>query len=195
MDGKTTENDTGFTPYDDPEPIAKVGINKKKLEQTTVKFVYNIQIKNEGEIAGYANKITDYIPEGLEFIADDNPNWILDETGKITTDQLKNTLLEPGETAIIEVVLTWKNGDNNLGLKTNIAEISEDYNEKEAEDIDSTPDNVITDNYDEQQEDDDDKALVILELRTGGAVSYIILILTVLLIIAGGIILIQKFVM
>lgn len=195
VDGTTTTTETGFTPYDNPEPIAKAVIDKKKLNKTTVKFVYNIIIMNQGEIAGYATEITDYIPEGLEFVAEDNPIWTKVGDNKITTRALEGTLLQPGETATIEVVFTWKNDENNLGLKINIAEISEDYNEKGSKDIDSDPDNVVIENYDEQQEDDDDKALVILELRTGGAKSYIWLGLTILLIIAGGIILIQKFVM
>ena len=195
VDGKTTVTDTGFTPYDDPEPIAKVVIDKKKLNKTTVKFVYNIIIKNEGEIAGYATEITDYIPAGLKFVAEDNPIWTKEGENKITTRALENTLLQPGETATIEVVFTWINGSENLGLKTNIAEISEDYNDKGSKDIDSTPDNVITDDYDDQQEDDDDKALVILELKTGGAVSYIWLAGVTLIIFASGIMLIKKYVL
>ena len=194
VDGKTTVTDTGFTPYDKPEPIAKVIIDKKKLNKTTVKFVYNIIIINEGEIEGYATEITDYIPEGLEFVAEDNPIWTKVDDNKITTRALEGTLLKPGETATIEVVFTWKRGANNLGLKTNIAEISEDYNNYGSEDIDSTPDNVKPDDYNEQQEEDDDKALVILELKTGGNASYIWLGLTVLLILAGGITLIKRYV-
>ena len=149
---------------------------------------------NEGEIEGYATDITDYIPEGLEFVAEDNPIWTKVDDNKITTRALEGTLLKPGETATIEVVFTWKRGANNLGLKTNIAEISEDYNDYGSEDIDSTPDNVKPDDYNEQQEDDDDKALVILELKTGGDASYIWLGLTVLLILAGGITLIKRYV-
>ena len=42
------------------------------------------------------------------------------------TDQLKDTLLQPGESAVVEVILTWINSEDNLDLKTNIAEISED---------------------------------------------------------------------
>ena len=195
VDGKTTVTDTGFTPYDDPEPIAKVVIDKKKLNKTTVKFVYNIIIKNEGEIAGYATEITDYIPEGLEFVAEDNPIWTKEEDNKITTRALENTLLQPGETATLEVVFTWIKGSENLGLKTNIAEISEDYNDKGSKDIDSTPDNVKIKDYDNQQEDDDDKALVILELKTGGAISYTWLACITLTILAGGIVLIKKYVL
>lgn len=195
VDGKTTVTDTGFTPYDNPEPVAKVVIDKKKLNKTTVKFVYNIIITNEGEIPGYATEITDYIPEGLEFVQEDNPIWTKVGDNKITTRALEQTLLNPGESATLEVVFTWKKGANNLGLKTNIAEISEDYNDKGSKDIDSTPDNVKTEDYDKQQEDDDDKALVILELKTGGSASYMWLGLTVLIILAGGILLIKKYVL
>jgi len=196
VDGTTTTTDTGFTPYDDPEPIAKVVIDKKKLNKTSVKFAYNIIITNQGEIEGYATEITDYIPEGLEFVQEDNPIWTKEGDNKITTRALENTLLKPGETATIEVIFTWKKDANNLGTKTNIAEISEDYNEKGSKDVDSTPDNVVIEDYDKQQEDDDDKALVILELRTGGnGTSYLWLGLVVLLILSSGIILIKKYVM
>lgn len=195
VDGKTTTTETGFTQYDNPEPIAKVVIDKNKINKTTVKFVYNIQITNQGEIEGYATEITDYIPEGLEFFEEDNPIWAKEGNNKITTRALEETLLAPGESATVEVVFRWKQGSDNLGIKTNIAEISEDYNDKGAQDIDSEPDNVKTEDYDKQQEDDDDKALVMLEIKTGKEVTYIWLGLTVLLIIAGGIILIQKYVM
>ena len=194
VDGKTITTDTGFTPYDDPEPIAKVVIDKNKLSKTTVKFVYNIIIMNQGEIPGYATEITDYIPEGLEFVAEDNPLWTKESGNKITTRALEGKLLNPGDSATVKVIFTWKNGAENLGLKTNIAEISEDYNDKGSKDIDSTPDNVKTDDYDKQQEDDDDKALVILEIKTGGSASYIWLGLVVLTILAGGVLLIKKFV-
>ena len=61
----------------------------------------------------------------------------------ISTKLLENTLLQPGESAEVEVVLTWINGEDNMGQMTNIAEISEDYNDKEAPDRDSTPDNQV----------------------------------------------------
>ena len=80
VDGKTTETETGFTAYDNPEPIAKVVIDKKKLDRTKVKFVYSIIIMNQGEIEGYATEITDYIPEGLGYLMDYKENtdnfWI-----------------------------------------------------------------------------------------------------------------------
>src|SRR5574344_2170489 len=84
VDGKTTVTETGFKPNtgktettgirsnEAAEPIAKVEVDRKKLNKTTVKFTYKIRVTNEGEIEGFATKITDFIPEGLEFREEDN---------------------------------------------------------------------------------------------------------------------------
>ena len=100
------------------------------------------------------------------------------------TDQLKDTLLEPGQTATIEIVLTWKNSSSNMGVKTNWAEIKEDSDD----DIDSVPDN------NKKEEDDIDNAKVILSIKTGSVRTYILLALTSVVILAGGTILIKKYV-
>ena len=170
--------------------LMKVEINRKKINSTIVKFVYNITIKNEGTIPGYAKEIKDYIPDGLQFVESDNTNWKASSDGVITTDALANTLIQPGETATVQVVLRWINGENNLGMKTNVAEISQDYNDaNDTDDIDSTPDNK------KDGEDDIDDAPVILSISTGSAPVYIILTTTVLAILGTGIVLIKKYVL
>lgn len=170
--------------------LLKVEINRKKLNSTIVKFVYNITITNEGTIPGYATQIRDYIPEGLQFVEADNQNWKEDSAGTIVTDALAKTLLQPGEKASVEVTLRWINGENNLGTKINVAEISEDYNDaNDVDDIDSTPDNKV------EGEDDIDDAPVILTISTGRAPMYIILTTTVLTIIGTGIVAIKKYVL
>ena len=137
----TTVTNTGHKPYDDPEQVVKVELHRKKINEVTVKFRYSIRIINEGEIAGYAKEITDYVPEGLKFVAEDNSGWTDEGNNVISTRLLENKLLQPGEYADVEVVLTWINNKDNMGVKTNIAEISEDYNEYDVPDKDSTPDN------------------------------------------------------
>jgi len=170
--------------------LMKVEIHRKKINSTIVKFVYNITIKNEGTIPGYAKEIKDYIPEGLQFVEADNKNWKASSEGVITTDALAGKLLQPGETASVEVVLRWINNENNLGMKTNVAEISKDFNDaNDSNDIDSTPDNK------KYGEDDIDDAPVILSIATGSAQMYIILTTTVLLIISTGVVLIKKYVL
>ena len=187
--GKETVTQTGHTPEQDPEPIVKVDLNRKKLNKVTVKFRYSIRITNEGDIAGYAKEIKDYVPAGLKFVAADNPGWTDLGNNIITTNLLADKLLQPGESADVQVLLTWINGQNNMGLKTNIAEISKDYNDRGVPDRDSTPDNK------KDGEDDIDDAPVMLSISTGKVKTYFALGFTVLIMLAGGIVLIKKFVL
>ena len=172
----------------DPEPVVKVELYRKDINDVVVKFRYKIRVTNEGDIAGYAKEITDYVPEGLRFIAEDNPGWTDEGNNIISTRLLENTLLQPGESAEVEVVLTWINGEDNMGQMTNIAEISEDYNDKGVPDRDSTPNNQVP------GEDDIDDAPVLLSIETGQQRIYFVLGLTVLGTLAGGLVLIKKFV-
>jgi len=188
-DGKQTVRETGHTAEMDPEPIVKVDLHRKKINSMTVKFVYMIKVTNQGEIAGYAKELTDYIPTGLKFEQVDNPMWTEKSSGVITTRAIENTLLEPGESAEVEVVLTWINDGDNMGVKTNIAEISEDYNDSDSPDIDSTPNNKKT------GEDDIDDAPVMLSIQPGGAKTYVALSGTLLALLAGGVLAIKKFVL
>ena len=188
-DGKETISETGYNGHEEPEPVVKVDLHKKKLSDVTVKFGYGITIINEGDIPGYAKEITDYIPEGLKFEAADNPLWTDEGNNVISTKQLENTLLQPGETATVEVILTWINDPNNMGLKTNTAEISQDKNEYDVPDRDSTPDNR------KEGEDDIDIAKVILAITTGTAKTYFMLTTGLLLVVGVGVILIKKYVM
>ncbi len=185
--GKTTVTKTGHTGDENPEPPAKVEIRGSRIDKTTVKFKFVIKVTNEGEIAGYAKELIDYIPEGLKFDPKDNPLW-REEDGKVLTDQLKDTLLQPGESAQVEIILTWINNKNNLGEKVNWAEIYKDDNEPHSPDIDSTPGN------NEKGEDDIDRAPVILGVVTGSVPTYIGLVIIAVSVIAGGVVLIKKFV-
>lgn len=188
--GKETIHETGHKAEDDPEEVVKVEIQESKLNKVVVKFRYKIRITNEGQIPGYATEISDYIPEGLKFVQADNPKW-KEVDGKIVTDQLKDTLLQPGETAEVEVLLTWINGKDNMGLKVNTAEISKDKNESNTPDIDSTPNNK------KPGEDDIDDAPVILTVKTGAGenIQYITLIGSTLGVLATGVIFIKKYVL
>ena len=191
-DGKTTTSQTGNTGDDSTDKIPKVEVNKKKLDSTVVKFGYTIKITNEGDIAGYAKEITDYVPEGLKFYAEDNNGWTDEGNNVISTKLLENTLLQPGESAEVTVILRWINGSTNLGLKTNTAEISEDYNDEGIPDRDSTPDNK------KPGEDDIDDASVLLSIKTG-ILGHMVLYITygavIFIVFIGGIILIKKYVL
>ena len=190
-DGSQTVTETGHTGDEDPEPPAKVDLGRQDINNVTVKFEFQIKITNEGEVAGYATEITDYIPEGLKFVQEDNPDWYtrepLDGRERVATKLLENTLLQPGESAAVSLILTWINGQDNMGLKTNIAEISQDDNEYDLPDIDSTPDNF------KDGEDDIDDAPVILTVALGDTVLYIGVATLAVAVLTAGIFIIKKY--
>ena len=185
--GQTKVIETGHRAEDDPEEVVKVDLRKSKIDSVVVKFRYYIRITNEGEVAGYAKEIKDRIPEGLEFELSDNPHWTMLEDGTIVTDELKDKLLQPGESAEVTVVLKWINSKTNMGVKINTAEISKDYNDYGTPDIDSTPDNNVP------GEDDIDDAPVMLTVKTGSEdLKYIALITIVLALLSGCVIALRK---
>lgn len=177
--------------YTDLEPVVKVDIPESKIDSIVVKFKYKIRVYNEGQIDGYAKEITDYIPDGMKFVQEDNPLWKDIGDGKVVTNQLADKLLTVGgEPETIEIVYTWINSKENIGLKVNVAEISADYNEYGTPDVDSKPNNVTP------GEDDIDDAPVLLSIRTGETVrtEYIVLGIAVVALITTGVVLIKKFV-
>ena len=182
----TTNNETKEVTGDG----LKIEIHKKNINSTSIQFVYRIKVTNEGEIEGYATEVTDYIPDGLSFNPANNPDWVQGEGNVIKTEALAKTLLKPGESAELEVVFDWIRSSDNIGKFVNVAEISEDWNPYDSKDIDSTPNNKV------EGEDDQDDAPVWIGVVTGlGDRPYILLTSTVLVILATGIILIKKYVL
>lgn len=185
--GQTVVTETGHKAEDNPEEIVKVDLKKSNLNNVTVKFEYKIRVSNEGKIAGYADEVTDYIPNGLKFIAADNPTWTKVDEHTITTTELKNTLLNPGESSEVTVILTWENSADNIGIKKNIAEISKDRNDYGIKDIDSVPGNK------KWGEDDIDDAPVMLSVKTGNqTIQYVLLGLAFVTILGIGVKYIKK---
>ena len=169
--GQSVVYETGHHAEDDPEAIVKVDLKKSKLNQVKVQFKYSIRVTNEGEIAGEAREVTDYIPEGLKFVQEDNPNWTTTSDERVVkTRLLEGVTLQPGESAEVEILLTWVNSESSMGVMVNTAEISEDYNEFGVHDIDSTPNNK------KAGEDDIDDAPVMLAIKTGSeTIGYVTL--------------------
>ncbi len=190
-DGQTKETETGYDGTENPEPVVKVEINRKKISTTTVKYVYTLKVTNQGEIEGYANEITDRIPAGMAFYEEDNTEygWAITEDGIVSTDYLRKTLLEPGESAEVQITLRWENSETNLGQKINIAEITDAENPYGASDVDSTPNNNV------DGEDDQDNAIAMLSITTGSTPMYIGIIITTISMLAIGGFLIKKYVL
>ena len=143
-------------------------IKSKYLNGSTVKIEYKIKVKNNGEIPGYARKIVDYKPNDLEFNSKENPEW--KKSGKnLYTSSLDDTIINPGESKEVTLILTKKMTDSNTGLTNNMAEIAEEYNLQGISDIDSKPNNK------KGSEDDLGQANAIISVSTGRAISYVII--------------------
>ncbi len=168
--------------------LEKIEILGQNAGKSNIVIEYKIVIKNEGGVAGYAKKVVDYLPEDVGFSTDLNKDWYLSETnGNIYNASLANTLIQPGETKELKLVVTKKITEASIGTTLkNQAEIYESYNEQGLKDIDSTEANR------QDGEDDLGEADIILSLVTGKIIMYTGLIILVLAIITIGIIVIKK---
>ena len=165
--------------------LAKTEINRKEINGANVIVEYTIRVTNEGEVAGYAKKIADYMPEELKFNSELNKDWHT-ENNTVYNNSLANEVINPGETKEIKLILTKSMTENNTGVVTNIAELYEVGNNYGAQDIDSTPGN------NKEGEDDRSSVDLILAVSTGEVILYITLTITLLACIGVGAYFINK---
>ena len=183
----TVQNDNGTKAYDfDNQTLAKIDIPGKYLSSTKVIVEYKLTVKNEGDVEGYAKKIVDYMPEGMEFTTELNPNWYEGSDGNLYNEELANTPLVKGQEKTVTLILTKEMTENNTGIVNNIAEISVAYNKLGISDRDSTPNNKA------QNEDDFGKADAILSINTGDTLIYISAIVVIAIIAITILIVIRK---
>lgn len=115
--------------YEFNEDLPKISLSKEELYGATAIVEYKIEIANKGNTEGYAKSVVDYIPEGMEFISELNSNWYINSKKEAINNKLENTLIKPGETKELTLVLRKEINDGNIGLVHNSAEIRESYNE------------------------------------------------------------------
>lgn len=180
-----TNGETKEYSYKDSK-FAKLDLKDKTLKDTSIVIEYKIRITNEGDVAGYAKKIIDYLPEGMKFASELNPDWYQSSNGNVYNASLSNTLINPGETKEITLLLTKKMNQDNLGLINNIAEIYESDNELGLKDIDSTAGNKV------QNEDDLSNADAMIGIKTGEVYVYTTLTLVCICLLGIGAYLINK---
>ena len=169
----TVQNKAGTNSVEfDNVTLAQMPIAAKYLSSSTAYIEYSFKVSNEGEIAGYAKKIVDYIPQGMTFSSTLNPEWYTGTDGNLYTTSLADVELKPGETRTLKLVLTKQMTEENTGLVNNLAEISEDYNIYGVSDKNSTPMNKA------QGENDLGLADVILTVKTGEVFIYVSVIIT-----------------
>ena len=169
----TVQNKAGTNSVNfDNVNLAQMPIAAKHLSSSTVYIEYNFKVSNKGEIAGFAKKLVDYVPQGMTFSSTLNKDWYTGTDGNLYTTALADIELKPGETKEIKLVLTKQMTEENTGLVNNLAEIAEDYNIYGVSDTNSTPLNKA------QGENDLGSADAIITVKTGEVFIYVSVIIT-----------------
>lgn len=181
----TDATGTKVNEYKDSK-TAKLDLQSKRVDSSNIIVEYKIRVTNEGGVAGYAKKIVDYIPQSMKFTSELNPDWYTSDSGNLYNSSLANTLIQPGETKELTLLLTKKMTQDNVGVINNNAEIYESYNDLGLEDIDSKVANKV------QSEDDISSADVIIGIKTGEVYVYALITLITITIFGVGIYFINK---
>lgn len=183
----TVNNSKGAKVYEyNDAKLAKIDLEEKTIEGSTIIVEYKIKVTNEGDVAGYVKKIVDYIPSDMTFSAELNQDWYIGESKNAYNASLANTLINPEETKEVTLILTKKMTNENTGTINNVAEIYEASNDFGLKDDDSTPANKV------QSEDDISLADVIIGVKTGEVYVYILVTLISITLLGIGIYFINK---
>ena len=182
----TVNNKKGSTEHNYDKNFAKIDFESKYVDSSTMIVEYKITVTNEGAVPGYAKKIADYLPSELKFNSELNTDWYEGKDGTIYNASFANTIINPGESKELRLILTKSMTQESFGLITNKAEINEATNDYGLADVDSTPGNQST------NEDDYSIANVLTGVKTGEAVVYITLAITIATIIGVGTYIIKK---
>lgn len=185
----TVQNDEGTKSMKyDNKKLAKYDIPAKYIDGSTVYIEYTITVTNNGDYTGFATELVDYMPDGMIFNSNLNPDWYTGKDGNLYTKALENKELAKGDSAQVKLVLIKQmTNENTAGIISNTAEISKDYNIYGLHDTNSTPANKA------QNEDDISTVDAIISVKTGGVVIYTsALIVCIMLGIMGGMIFIKS---
>ena len=166
--------------------VAKKDLIGKDVNNTSIIVEYKLRVTNEGAISGYVKKLVDYMPSEMKFNSELNKDWYTSENGILYNSSLANTLINPGESKEVTLVLTKKMTEENLGLYHNTAEIYEAYNDLGIQDTDSTPGNK------KEGEDDISSADVLITLKTGKTITFFGLSIVIIGSIAVGAYFVKK---
>ena len=161
--------------------IYKIDIHRNKADTADILVTYKIRLTNKGEIEGTVDVLTDIIPEGYTFLQENNQIHWDNNDGILTTDELKDEIIKPGEFKEISLILKVSKGSENFGQKDNMVLIRKLSNPASYQDIDKN--------------DNSDVSSMILSVATGDNKEQVfvpIIILLILLIIYLCILLIYK---
>ena len=167
--------------YAHADRILKIEVVASKIKSQNIQVVYTIRVTNSGKVAGKVGKVTDTIPSGFKFNALKNKAyWQVQNNNVVTTTELANKVLKPGEYADLQITLDWVQSDFNFGTKTNVVTIGEFSNNPGFEDEDKNNNNA--------------QSSILFSIKTGGEIvlaKQITIIILIAIIVIGTLALIE----
>lgn len=179
----------GTSTYNYGTNFAKVDVAAKDQNNATLAITYKLKVTNEGHVAGRVDSIVDKLPKELEFSSTLNSDWYTGNDRNIYNDSVTNTLLQPGDSIEVSLVLTKRMNSNGYALINNSAEINKASNDLGKSDVDSSPGNNAA------TEDDYSNADVLISVKTGQLRNYAILFIMSAIVLFVGTYTIRKNVM
>lgn len=161
------------------DSITKLDVKENRLKYLELTLEYKIVVTNVGNKEGTLESIVDRIPNGLYMNLNENKGWSL--YNNVATYSLKDTILQPGETKEVTIVLHYNGSSEITGQFINYASF-EAKDEVDGDDIENN--NNLA------------KATFILSIKTGQEIIiYPILTFSALAIIGLGVVGIKKYVL
>lgn len=102
----TVNTSKATTEHEYNKNFAKIDFESKYADSSTMVVEYKIIVTNEGAIPGYVKKIADYLPNEMKFSTELNQDWYEGKDGTIYNIALANTIINPGESKEVKLVLT-----------------------------------------------------------------------------------------
>ncbi len=125
------------------EDIEKSRIDIAEKDKAIAIIEYTIEVKNEGNIDGYAKEIRNEIPEGMNFISELNKDWYENSKGEVVSRSLSNKVIKQGEKEELKLIVTKELNENDKELIHSTAEIRETYNEYGIKEINAKAGQVV----------------------------------------------------
>lgn len=180
-------NSRGTTTYEyEDTNFTKVEISARRIAGTVLLVEYELEVTNQGDVDAYVTDLLDYLPEGMVFTSETNPDWYMDGSGVLHNESIAEEAIKPGESKSVTLVLTRTLQSDSTGTIDNIAEIGESTNLEGIGEYDSTGGN------NQAGEDDISTASLLVSIATGSPIMYIGIAIASMLVLGVGIYLINK---
>ena len=155
--------------------LMKIEIVADEIPTTSLIVEYSITVTNNGEIEGTTDVI-EKLPQYFTLTEGTSQEWQQQQDGTLKL----SITLKPGETKEFKVALIWNNGNNNLGVLSNLVQLTNVTNPANFEE------SSLTDNS--------SKVDLIVTVKTGGGniVPLTITIFIALSMVVIGIVVIKK---